>query len=47
MYYYPVTPVKTGVQSFCNCMKYLDTGFRRYDEFEAFANFYEGVNSAD
>jgi hypothetical protein len=36
--------VKTGVQCLFNYLKYLDTGFRRYDDFEAFATFYEFVN---
>ena len=27
-----VTPVKTGVQTFCKCFKNLDSGFRRNDE---------------
>jgi hypothetical protein len=26
-----VTPVKTGVQCFCNALKFLDSGFRRND----------------
>jgi hypothetical protein len=27
-----VTPVKTGVEENCNCLKVLDSGFRRNDE---------------
>jgi hypothetical protein len=27
-----VTPVKTGVQTFCKYSKHLDSGFRRNDE---------------
>ena len=36
-----VSPVKTGVQSFYNCFKPLDSGFRRNNELEPFSTFYE------
>ena len=39
-----VTPVKTGVQCSCNYLKYMDTGFRRYDKIEVFVTFYESAN---
>jgi len=39
-----VTPVKTGVQTFCKCSKNLDSGFRRNDGKRAFGIFYEAVN---
>jgi hypothetical protein len=32
-----VTPVKTGVQHFCNTLKFLDSGVHRNDGFGAFA----------
>jgi len=36
-----VTPVKTGVQTFRNYPKTLDSGFRRNDEISRFLAFYE------
>ena len=38
-----VTPVKTGVQMVCNCLKRLDSGFRRNDGKWYFETFYEIV----
>ena len=38
-----VTPVKTGVQCFCNMLKYLDSGFHRNDDFWAFSTFDESI----
>jgi hypothetical protein len=38
-----VTPVKTGVQAVCKCLKNLDSGFRRNDGKEAFATFSETI----
>ena len=38
-----VTPVKTGVQSFSNYPKTLDSGFRRNDDNMEFLTFYEYV----
>jgi len=40
-----VTPVKTGVQYFCNALKYLDSGFHRNDDSWAFSTFDEGINT--
>ena len=40
-----VTPVKTGVQTFCRNSKNLDSGFRRNDGKEAFATFFEFIIS--
>jgi hypothetical protein len=34
-----VTPVKTGVQYFCNTLKFLDSGLHRNDDFGAFSTF--------
>jgi hypothetical protein len=34
-----VTPVKTGVQENRNCLKALDSGFRRNDETMQFPTF--------
>jgi len=34
-----VTPVKTGVQNFCNYSKSLDSGIRRNDEKSQFLPF--------
>jgi hypothetical protein len=39
-----VTPVKTGVQMVCNCLKGLDSGFRRNDGKRYFLTFYETIN---
>jgi len=39
-----VTPVKTGVQCFCNPLKSLDSGFHRNDDSWAFLTFDEFVN---
>ena len=41
-----VTPVKTGVQCFCNPLKSLDSGFHRNDDSWAFLTFYEIFNTA-
>jgi hypothetical protein len=38
-----VTPVKTGVQCFCNHLKSLDSGFHRNDDSWAFLTFNEFV----
>jgi hypothetical protein len=38
-----VTPVKTGVQCFCNTLKSLDSGFHRNDDSLAFLTFDEFV----
>ena len=38
-----VTPVKTGVQCFCNPLKFLDSGFHRNDDSWAFLTFDEFV----
>jgi hypothetical protein len=38
-----VTPVKTGVQTICNHMKRLDSGFRRNDKKWCYSNFYEFI----
>ena len=38
-----VTPVKTGVQFFCNPLKSLDSGFHRNDDSWAFLTFDEFV----
>ena len=38
-----VTPVKTGVQCFCNPLKSLDSGFHRNDDSWAFLTFDEFV----
>ena len=38
-----VTPVKTGVQCFCNSLKSLDSGFHRNDDSWAFLTFDEFV----
>jgi len=38
-----VTPVKTGVQMLCNCLKRLDSGFCRNDGKRYFVTFYEAV----
>jgi len=38
-----VTPVKTGVQCFCNTLKSLDSGFHRNDDSWAFSTFDEVV----
>jgi hypothetical protein len=35
--------VKTGVQMVCNCLKRLDSGFRRNDGKRYFGTFYETV----
>jgi hypothetical protein len=40
-----VTPVKTGVQNFCNALKFLDSGFHRNDDFGAFSTFDEVVST--
>jgi hypothetical protein len=40
-----VTPVKTGVQMVCNCLKRLDSGFRRNDGKENFSTFYESIKN--
>jgi hypothetical protein len=37
-----VTPLKNGVQIFCNSMKVLDSGFHRNDGEWAFGTFCEG-----
>ena len=42
--YKVVTPVKTGVQCFCNALKSLASGFHRNDDSWAFSTFYEVVN---
>ncbi|MFO7971664.1 MAG: hypothetical protein R6U40_07920 [Desulfobacterales bacterium] len=39
-----VTPVKTGVQMLCNCLKILDSGFRRNDRKRYFVTFCEFIN---
>jgi len=39
-----VTPVKTGVQCFCNPLKSLDSGFHRNDDSWAFLTFDEFVS---
>ena len=36
-----VAPVKTGVQMVCNCLKSLDSGFRRNDGKRYFLTFYK------
>jgi len=41
-----VTPVKTGVQHFCNMLKFLDSGFHRNDVFWAFSTFDEIIHNA-
>jgi len=41
--YKVVTPVKTGVQMVCNCLKRLDSGFRRNDGKRYFGTFYECI----
>jgi len=38
-----VTPVKTGVQCFCNPLKSLDSGFHRNDDCWAFLTFDEFI----
>jgi len=38
-----VSPVKTGVQCFHNCLKLLDSGFRRNDDHWPFSTFYDFV----
>ena len=38
-----VTPVKTGVQYFCNMLKSLDSGFHRNDDFWVFSTFDESI----
>jgi hypothetical protein len=38
-----VTPVKTGVQSFSNYSKTLDSGFRRNDKMSQFLTFCEAI----
>jgi hypothetical protein len=38
-----VTPAKAGVQCSCNTLKYLDTGFRRYDVLGELRTFYDVV----
>jgi hypothetical protein len=40
-----VTPVKTGVQYFCNTLKFLDSGVHRNDVFWAFSTFDQIINS--
>jgi hypothetical protein len=39
-----VTPVKTGVQSFINYLKTLDSGFRRNDGVSRFLTLYALVS---
>jgi hypothetical protein len=39
-----VTPVKTGVQVLCNCLKRLDSGFRRNEVKRYFMTFCEFIN---
>jgi hypothetical protein len=39
-----VTPVKTGVQSFSNYSKTLDSGFRRIDGAMKFLAFFKNIN---
>ena len=41
-----VTPVKTGVQCFCNPLKSLDSGFHRNDDSWAFLTFDEFGHSS-
>jgi hypothetical protein len=36
-----VTPAKAGVQFSCTTLKYLDTGFRRYDVLGELRTFYD------
>ena len=38
-----VTPVKTGVQCFCNMLKFLDSGVHRNDGCWAFSTFDESI----
>jgi hypothetical protein len=38
-----VTPVKTGVQAFCNYSIFLDSGFRRNDGCGTFLTFYDFI----
>jgi len=35
--------VKTGVQIVCNCLKGLDSGFRRNDGKRYFSTFYDAI----
>ena len=42
-----VTPVKTGVQCFCNPLKSLDSGFHRNDDSWAFLTFDEFVKTGE
>ena len=42
-----VTPVKTGVQCFCNPLKSLDSGFHRNDDSWTFLTFDEFVKKED
>jgi len=42
-----VTPVKTGVQCFCNTLKSLDSGFHRNDDSWAFSTFDEVVKAEE
>jgi hypothetical protein len=39
-----VTPVKTGVQVFCNPLSIMDPGFHRDDGKRVFSTFYGRVN---
>jgi hypothetical protein len=41
-----VTPVKTGVQYFCNALKFLDSGVHRNDDCWAFSTFDETIKEA-
>ena len=40
-----VTPVKSGVQCFCNMLKFLDSGVHRNDDFGSFPTFDESVRN--
>jgi hypothetical protein len=39
-----VTPAKTGVQYFCNTLKFMDSGVHRNDVFWAFSTFDQIIN---
>jgi hypothetical protein len=41
-----VTPVKTGVQEFCNSFNILDSGFRRNDQEHCLLTFYEFIKDS-
>jgi hypothetical protein len=38
-----VAPAQAGAQEFCNCLKILDSGFRRNDRKTYLATFYEAI----